>query len=90
MVHHYSFRATFLIGAAGLLIGCWLRYAGSMVTPPNYTLTMVGQVVIGITGSIPMTLPSHYTNLWFDETGKVGANAPMSLASPAGAAVSSF
>ena len=61
-----------------------------MISPPSYALTMIGQVVIGVTGSIPMTLPSHYTNLWFNEASKVGANAPMSLASPAGAAVSLF
>ena len=87
MMHHIGFQFTFLVGSGGLALGSWLRYIGSRTSPPNYALTMVGQVILGITGAIPLSLPSHYTNLWFNGNGKVAANAIMSLANPTGAAV---
>jgi len=87
MVHHVGFRISFLIGSAGLALGSWLRYSGSRTSPPSYALTIVGQVVLGMTGAVPLSLPSHYTNLWCSGNGKVAANAIMSLANPTGALV---
>lgn len=87
-MHHIGFRVTFLIGSGGLTIGSWLRYTGSRTSPPSYAATMVGQLILGISGAVTLSLPSHYTCLWFSGNGKVAANAIMSLSNPAGAAVS--
>ncbi|KAH8586790.1 putative cell surface receptor/MFS transporter [Bisporella sp. PMI_857] len=85
MMYHVGFRATFLVGSGGLALGSWIRYLGSRISPPSYALTMVGQAILGMTGAIPLSLPSHYTNLWCSGNGKVAANAIMTLANPTGA-----
>lgn len=87
MLHRTGFRFTFLFGATGLSVGSWLRYAGARTKGPSYALTIVGQVVMGIAGAVPISLPSHYTNLWFDGNSRIAANAIMSLSYPTGGAV---
>ncbi|PVH81105.1 putative cell surface receptor/MFS transporter [Cadophora sp. DSE1049] len=87
MMHRTGFRFTFLFGAAGLSVGSWLRYAGARTTGPSYALTIVGQVIMGMAGAVPISLPSHYTNLWFSGNSRIAANAIMSLSNPTGGAV---
>lgn len=87
-MHYRGFKFTLWGGSVCLLIGSWLRYAGTIMSSPSYVLVMVGQVLTGIASAAPLVLPSFYTNVWFTGDGKIGANAIMSLSNPFGAAVS--
>lgn len=44
-----------------MLIGNWLRYAGTRCT--SFPLVMVGQIQIGLAQSFMLAAPTHYSNL---------------------------
>lgn len=88
IVHHTGLKCAILIGAAGLCVGGWIRYVGAVVIKGGYPVTFFAQLLIGMAGPITLIVPTHYSELWFSPKGRVSAIALMTLANPAGIAVS--
>jgi len=70
-----------------ILLGNWIRYAGTRTSPPNFGLTMFGQILIGLAQPFVLAAPTRYSSLWFSPRGRVSATAIASLANPFGGAL---
>ncbi|KAH8666694.1 major facilitator superfamily domain-containing protein [Xylariales sp. PMI_506] len=85
---HFGVRLTFMTAAALLLVGNWIRYAGShSPDSSNFGVVMFGQLLLGFAQSFMLSAPTRYTDLWFTSRGRVAATALPSLANPFGAAL---
>ncbi|RAR16461.1 MFS general substrate transporter [Stemphylium lycopersici] len=79
-----------LLAASGLLlVGNWIRYAGTIANGGNFAVVMVGQIVTGLAQPFVLAAPTRYSDMWFTEQGRIGATAVASLANPFGAAAPS-
>ncbi|KAJ5935368.1 MFS-type transporter [Penicillium verhagenii] len=70
-----------------LLIGNWLRYAGTRADGGIFGLAMFGQILIGLAQPFCLCAPTRYSDLWFTDKGRTSATAIASLANPLGAAL---
>ncbi|KAK6066595.1 major facilitator superfamily transporter [Seiridium cupressi] len=85
---HWGPKPSITLAAALLLIGNWIRFAGSHSADGGlFGVVMFGQVLIGASQSFVLSAPTRYSDLWFTSRGRVGATALMSLANPFGAAL---
>ncbi|KAJ5679360.1 MFS-type transporter [Penicillium macrosclerotiorum] len=73
--------------AALLLVGNWLRYAGTKANGGIFGLAMFGQILIGLGQPFCLCTPTRYSDLWFSDKGRTSATALASLANPLGAAL---
>ncbi|KAJ5388259.1 MFS-type transporter [Penicillium cosmopolitanum] len=73
--------------ASLLLIGNWLRYAGTKANGGIFGLTMFAQILIGLAQPFCLCAPTRYSDLWFSDKGRTSATAVASLANPLGAAI---
>ncbi|KAJ6029443.1 hypothetical protein N7499_000592 [Penicillium canescens] len=73
--------------AALLLVGNWLRYAGTKANGGIFGLAMFGQILIGFAQPFCLCAPTRYSELWFSDRGRTSATAVASLANPLGAAI---
>ncbi|KAJ5781431.1 uncharacterized protein N7518_009914 [Penicillium psychrosexuale] len=73
--------------AALLLVGNWLRYAGTRANGGIFGLAMLGQIIIGFAQPFCLCAPTRYSELWFSDQGRTSATAVASLANPLGAAL---
>ena len=83
-------KVSILVCSILVLIGNWIRYGGTRASPPNFGVTMFGQIIIGLAQPFVLAAPTRYSNLWFSDTGRVTATAVASLANPFGAALGSL
>lgn len=87
-VLHRSLKMAFLIAAGLILIGNWIRYAGSTSKDGgNIAYAMAGEIIIGFAQPFVLAAPTRYSDMWFTNRGRVAATAVMSLANPLGAAL---
>lgn len=85
---HLGPKPSIITAAALLLVGNWIRYAGSHAAGGGvFGVVMFGQVLIGAAQSLVLSAPTRYSDLWFTSRGRVAATAIMSLANPFGAAL---
>ncbi len=80
-------RLAFISCSVLLLVGNWLRYAGTRCSPPSFPLVMTGQILIGLAQPFVLAAPTHYSNMWFSPAGRCSATAVASLANPFGGAL---
>ncbi|CAG9992543.1 unnamed protein product [Clonostachys byssicola] len=88
VVLHRSLKLSLVISAVLIIIGNWVRYAGS--TSRNggiFACAMVGEILLGLAQPFILAAPTRYSDLWFTNRGRVTATALMSLANPLGAAL---
>ena len=87
----YALRAgpkpSMLISSALVLVGNWIRYAGTRASPPRYPVVLFGQILIGFSQPFVLAAPTRYSNMWFSDSGRVTATAIASLANPLGGAL---
>lgn len=76
--------------ASLLLVGNWLRYAGTKANGGIFGLAMFGQIIIGLAQPFCLCAPTRYSDLWFSDKGRTSATALASLANPLGAAIGQF
>lgn len=77
-----------MIAAVLLLIGNWVRYAGSTSrSGGKFGCAMAGEIIIGFSQPFILAAPTRYSDLWFTNRGRVAATAVTSLANPLGAAL---
>lgn len=85
---HRGPKLAFMMAAILILIGNWIRYAGSTKsTGGNVAYAMAGEIIIGFSQPFILAAPTRYSDLWFTNRGRVAATALTSLANPFGAAV---
>lgn len=80
-------KPAIVITATLLLIGNWLRYAGTRANGGIFGLAMFGQILIGLAQPFCLCAPTRYSDLWFSDKGRTSATAVASLANPLGAAL---
>ena len=77
-----------MAAAALILVGNWVRYAGSAHrSGGSIAAAMIGEVLIGFAQPFVLAAPTRYSDLWFTNRGRVAATAVTSLANPLGAAL---
>ncbi|KAG9495631.1 hypothetical protein J7337_012185 [Fusarium musae] len=87
----WGLRPTLISGSALLLIGNWVRYAGSYSSDGNkVAVVAVAQALLGMSQSLVLSAPTRFSETWFTSNGRVTATAVMSLANPTGAAIGSI
>lgn len=85
---HRGPKPAFLVAAFLMLVGNWVRYAGS--TKPEggrIALAMAGEILIGFSQPFILAAPTRYSDIWFTHRGRVAATAVASLANPLGGAL---
>ncbi len=80
-------RLAIIAASVLILLGNWIRYAGTRTSPPSFGLTMFGQVLIGLAQPFVLSAPTRYSDIWFTPSGRVSATAIASLANPFGGAL---
>jgi hypothetical protein len=88
--HHHGLRISLALAALLLLLGNWIRYAGSTSKAENggkFAYAMAGEILIGFAQPFVLAAPTRYSDLWFTNRGRVAATALTTLANPFGAAL---
>lgn len=80
-------RLAIIAASVLILLGNWIRYAGTRTSPPSFGLTMFGQILIGFAQPFVLSAPTRYSDIWFTPSGRVSATAIASLANPFGGAL---
>ncbi|KAJ5280907.1 Major facilitator superfamily domain general substrate transporter [Penicillium angulare] len=80
-------KPAIIITATLLLVGNWLRYAGTKANGGIFGLAMFGQILISLAQPFCLCAPTRYSDLWFSDKGRTSATAVASLANPLGAAL---
>ncbi|RAK97609.1 putative cell surface receptor/MFS transporter (FLVCR) [Aspergillus ibericus CBS 121593] len=70
-----------------LLVGNWIRYAGTRARGGIFGVAMFGQILIGLAQPFCLSAPTRYSDLWFSDQGRTSATAVATLANPLGAAL---
>ncbi|KAK4154970.1 major facilitator superfamily domain-containing protein [Chaetomidium leptoderma] len=87
-VLHLGPKPSIVTAAALLLVGNWIRYAGSHSGSGGiFGVVMFGQILTGLAQPFVLAAPTRYSDLWFTNRGRVAATAVSSLANPLGAAL---
>ena len=79
-----------MITSVLLLVGNWIRYAGTVSVVKNYGVVMFGQIIIGLAQPFCLSTPSKFSESWFTDKGRTSATAIATLANPLGAALGQF
>ncbi|KAK0617330.1 major facilitator superfamily domain-containing protein [Immersiella caudata] len=87
-VLHLGPKLSIMTSAILLLIGSWIRFAGSNSSSGGIlSVVMFGQILTGMAQGFVLCAPTRYSDLWFTTRGRVAATALASLANPFGAAL---
>ncbi|KAK3303437.1 major facilitator superfamily domain-containing protein [Chaetomium strumarium] len=87
-VLHLGPKLSIVTAAALILVGNWIRFAGSHSGSGGlFGVVMFGQILTGLAQPFVLAAPSRYSDLWFSNRGRVAATALTSLANPFGAAL---
>lgn len=76
-----------IIAALLILVGNWVRYAGTKANNGIFGVVMFGQLLLGLAQPFALSAPTRYSDLWFTEKGRTSATALATLANPLGAAI---
>nr|POE74758.1 major facilitator superfamily domain-containing protein 7-a [Quercus suber] len=81
-------KISILVASGLVLIGNWVRYAGTVSgRHGHFGVVVLGQVIIGFAQPFVLAAPTRYSNIWFSDAGRVSATAVASLANPFGGAL---
>ncbi|KAG8626484.1 hypothetical protein KVT40_005429 [Elsinoe batatas] len=87
-LNKYSPKVSLVTASVLVLVGNWLRYAGSRAgSHGNFPLVVFSQVIIGLSQPFVLASPTRYSDAWFSSSGRVSATAVASLANPLGGAL---
>jgi MFS family permease len=78
-------KAAIIVASCLLLVGNWIRYGGTRAG--NFGAVMFGQILLGLAQPFLLSVPTRYSDIWFNEKGRVSATAIASLANPFGGAL---
>lgn len=80
-------KLSLTVSAVLLLLGNWIRYAGTRAGNSIFGLAMFGQILIGLAQPFCLSAPTRYSDLWFTGKGRTSATAIATLANPFGGAL---
>ncbi|EFR03803.1 major facilitator superfamily transporter domain-containing protein 7 [Nannizzia gypsea CBS 118893] len=80
-------RSSIITASVLLLVGNWIRYAGTRAGNGIFGVAMLGQILIGLAQPFVLTAPTRYSDIWFTDHGRTSATAVASLANPLGGAL---
>ena len=80
-------KTSILVSSVLVLIGNWIRYAGTRASPPRFGVVVFGQILIGFSQPFVLAAPTRFSNVWFSDSGRVSATAIATLANPLGGAL---
>lgn len=80
-------RSVIITASVLILIGNWVRYAGTKAQDGIFGVVMFGQLLLGLAQPFALAAPTRYSDLWFSEQGRTSATAFATLANPLGAAI---
>ncbi|KAK6437779.1 hypothetical protein LTR95_006021 [Oleoguttula sp. CCFEE 5521] len=80
-------KTSIIVASVLVLIGNWIRYAGTRASGGLFGVVMAGQMIIGLAQPFVLSAPTRYSSLWFSDSGRVSATAVASLANPLGGAL---
>lgn len=84
---HRGPKDSIIAASVLLLLGNWIRYAGTKANGGIFGVVMLGQILTGLAQPFVLAAPTRYSDMWFTERGRVGATALATLANPFGGAV---
>ncbi|KXT05065.1 hypothetical protein AC579_1018 [Pseudocercospora musae] len=89
VLNHYGPKMSIVVASALVLIGNWIRYAGTRANNGHgdFGVVMFGQIIIGLAQPFVLAAPTRYSQTWFSDRGRVSATALASLANPFGGAL---
>ncbi|KAF8813928.1 MFS general substrate transporter [Phlegmacium glaucopus] len=90
IVSLYGIRRCCDVGAVGLILSAWLRYAGtphSLSPSGAYALLIVGQFFASIPQAIYQVIGPKYSETWFGLEGRTTATMLIAIANPFGGAL---
>ncbi|KAJ6191720.1 major facilitator superfamily domain-containing protein [Bipolaris maydis] len=87
---HRGPKPSIIAASVLLLAGNWIRYAGTVANGGIFGVVMAGQILTGLAQPFVLAAPTRYSDMWFTESGRVGATALASMANPLGGAVASL
>ena len=74
-----------IVSAVTLVIGNWVRYAGTKVH--SFPVVMVGTLIMGAGQPFVLSSPTRYSKMWFTDRGRTSATAVATLAEALGSGV---
>ncbi|QGA17684.1 hypothetical protein EYB26_005359 [Talaromyces marneffei] len=80
-------RVVFMTASVLILVGNWIRYAGTRADNGIFGVVMFGQLLLGLAQPFALAAPTRYSDLWFSGKGRTSATALATLANPLGAAI---
>ncbi|KAF2853323.1 MFS general substrate transporter [Plenodomus tracheiphilus IPT5] len=86
-VLHRGPKNSIVAASVLLLLGNWIRYAGTKTNGGIFGVVMFGQILTGLAQPFVLAAPTRYSDMWFTERGRVGATALATLANPFGGAL---
>lgn len=84
---HRGPKDSIIAASVLLLLGNWIRYAGTKADGGVFWIVIIGQILTGLAQPFVLAAPTRYSNMWFTERGRVGATALATLANPLGGAL---
>ncbi|KAI0169042.1 MFS general substrate transporter [Hypoxylon sp. FL1284] len=87
---HWGPRQSVTAAAVLILVGNWVRFAGSHSRAEGsgrFGVVMFGQILNGLAQPFVLSAPTRFSDMWFTNRGRVAATALASLANPFGAAL---
>lgn len=90
IVSKWHIRRCCEIGAVALILGGWIRYAGtakSLSPASAYALIFIGQVFSAIAQPMYQVLGPKYSETWFDLSGRTTATMVVAISNPIGGAL---
>ncbi|KAH7130974.1 major facilitator superfamily domain-containing protein [Dactylonectria macrodidyma] len=87
-VLHRGPKQAMIAAAILLLVGNWVRYAGSTQRSGGHIVgPIIGEILIGFAQAFTLSAPTRYSDMWFTDRGRITATALPSLANPLGGAL---
>ncbi|KAL1957776.1 hypothetical protein VTO42DRAFT_5494 [Malbranchea cinnamomea] len=80
-------KPSIVASASLILVGNWIRYAGTKAQGGIFGVAMFGQILIGFAQPFVLTAPTRYSDVWFSNQGRTSATASATLANPLGGAL---
>jgi len=84
---HRGPKDSIMAASVLLLLGNWIRYAGTRANGGIFWVVILGQILTGLSQPFVLAAPTRYSDMWFTERGRVGATALATLANPFGGAL---
>lgn len=80
-------KTSIVTTAVLILLGNWIRYAGTRANGGIFGVAMLGQILIGFAQPFCLCAPTRFSDQWFSDRGRTSATALASLANPLGGAL---